>query len=66
MLISMSTVEGITYESVAKYTRPTQVPRLIADTSEFREATGWNPTISFEQILSDTLDYWRKQVAAGR
>ena len=66
MLISMSTVEGITYESVAKYTRPTQVPRLIADTSEFREATNWTPNISFEQILQETLDYWREQVAKGR
>ena len=66
MLISMSTVEGITYESVAKYIRPTQVPRLIADTSEFREATKWTPSISFEQILQETLDYWREQVAKGR
>lgn len=66
MLISMSTVEGITYESVAKYIRPTQVPRLIADTSEFREATNWTPNISFEQILQETLDYWREQVAKGR
>ena len=65
MLISMSTVDGITYESVAKYTRPTNVPRLIADTSKFREATGWTPTIGFEQILSETLEYWREQVAKG-
>ena len=66
MLIDMSTENGITYESVAKYTRPTQVPRLIADTSEFREATKWSPKISFEQILQETLDYWRAQVAKGR
>ena len=66
MLIEMSNVDRITYESVAKYTRPTNVPRLIADTSKFREATGWRPTVSFEKILSDTLDYWRQQVAMGR
>ena len=66
MLISMSTVDGITFETVAKYTRPTKVPRLIADTREFRETTKWNPTISFDQILLETLDYWRAQVAKGR
>ena len=62
----MSTVDGITFETVAKYTRPTKVPRLIADTREFRETTKWNPTISFDQILLETLDYWRAQVAKGR
>jgi len=66
MLIGMSSVDGITYETVSKYVRPTKVPRLIADTSEFREATGWTPEISFEQILQETLDYWRLQVAKGR
>jgi GDP-4-dehydro-6-deoxy-D-mannose reductase len=66
MLISMSTTEGISYEVVAKYVRPTNVPRLIADTQKFRDITGWKPTVGFEQILSETLDYWRAQVAAGR
>ena len=62
MLIEMSTVDGITYETVAKYTRPTKVPRLIADTGEFREITQWSPEISFEKILQDTLNYWRQRV----
>ena len=62
MLIEKSTVDGITYETVAKYTRPTKVPRLIADTGEFREITQWSPEISFEKILQDTLDYWRQRV----
>lgn len=66
MLIAMSSVQGITYETVAKFTRPTNVPFLIADTSAFREKTGWSPTISFEQILTETLAYWREQVAKGR
>jgi GDP-4-dehydro-6-deoxy-D-mannose reductase len=63
MLIGMSTVSGITYETDQRYVRPTQVPRLIADTSKFREATGWTPKIPFEEILSDTLTYWREQIA---
>ena len=64
-LIAMSAVKGIRYEIDPQYVRPTQVPRLIADTTRFREATGWEPKIGFERILTDTLDYWRGRVKDG-
>ena len=62
-LIAMSTVPGITYETVPQYVRPTQVPNLIADVRKFRERTGWTSKIPFADILTDTLDYWRARVA---
>ena len=62
MLIGMSTVKGITYEIEPEFVRPTQVPLLICDTSKFTSLTNWKPIISFDQILTDTLEYWRKQV----
>lgn len=62
MLIALSTVKGIKFEVDRQYVRPTQVPRLICDTSLFVKRTGWHPKISFEQILADTLKYWRQQV----
>ncbi|MBF0183144.1 MAG: GDP-mannose 4,6-dehydratase [Magnetococcales bacterium] len=65
-LIEMSTVRGIRYETDAQYVRPTNVPRLIADTSAFRQITGWEPKIPFQQILDETLNYWRQQVKEGR
>jgi len=65
MLIGMSSTKDVTYEIDPRYVRPTQVPRLIADTSKFRQATGWEPKIPFEQILTETLDYWRMRVQAG-
>ena len=61
-LIALSSAEGITYVQDAQYVRPTRVPYLIGDTSKFREETGWRPEISFEQILRDTLAYWRERV----
>ena len=64
-LIGMSTVEGITYRTDPEFVRPTQVPRLIADTQPFRDLTGWEPRVPYEQILTDTLAYWRQRVAAG-
>jgi nucleoside-diphosphate-sugar epimerase len=35
------------------------VPRLLGDSSRFRERSGWEPTIPFETTLRDLLDYWR-------
>jgi GDP-4-dehydro-6-deoxy-D-mannose reductase len=65
MLIGMASVRGITHETDPRFVRPTQVPRLIADTSRFRAATGWAPRRPFREILTSTLDYWRARVAAG-
>jgi len=65
MLISLSSVQGISYEQDEKYVRPTNVPFLIADISEFNEETGWKPSISFDTILKETLDYWRLRIKAG-
>lgn len=61
-LIELSSLPNITYDTDPEFVRPTNVPRLIADTSGFREATGWEPKIDFETILTETLDYWRHEV----
>ena len=39
--------------------RPSDVQILLGDYSKFHAATGWEPTIPFEQTLQDILDYWR-------
>ncbi|MBI1797655.1 MAG: GDP-mannose 4,6-dehydratase [Candidatus Eisenbacteria bacterium] len=39
--------------------RPSDVPVLIGDSTKFVKATGWKPTIPFEQTLRDMLEYWR-------
>ena len=61
-LIAMSHVNGIRHEQDPQYLRPTSVPRLVASTSKFRKLTGWEPRISYEKILEDTLKYWRDYV----
>ena len=39
--------------------RPSDVPVLLGDHSKFTLATGWAPTIPFEQTLRDMLEFWR-------
>lgn len=43
--------------------RPSDVEILIGDASKFREVTGWEPGISLEQTIRDTLAYWRARLA---
>ena len=42
--------------------RPSDVMILWADSTKFMQATGWKPTIPYEQTLKDLLDYWRERV----
>lgn len=44
--------------------RPMDVPIVQGDATRMRAALGWTPTISVEQTLRDTLDYWRTRIAA--
>jgi nucleoside-diphosphate-sugar epimerase len=37
-------------------TRPWDVPHLVGDASRLRAATGWSPTIPFEQTLTDLVN----------
>lgn len=42
--------------------RPVDEPVLMGDNSKLREATGWEPQVSVEQIVEELLDYWRGRV----
>ena len=44
--------------------RPSDVPLHVADTTKIRNDTGWCPTVSLEETVKDTLDYWRRRVTA--
>ena len=62
-IISLSSIsESIEILQVPEFTRPTSVPYLIADTKKFSALTGWSPTYNLEEILIDTLNYWRVRV----
>ena len=41
--------------------RASDVPILVGNPRRLQEATGWQPKVSFDQMIDDLLDYWRKQ-----
>lgn len=65
-LISISTRDDITIEVDKDRLRPIDADLQVPDTTKFREHTGWEPEIPFEQTMQDLLDYWRKRVDGNR
>jgi GDP-mannose 4,6-dehydratase len=65
-LISLSTTENITIEIDPDRLRPIDADLQVPDTSKFKNHTGWEPEISFEQTMQDLLNYWRDNVNNGR
>jgi len=64
-LLSLSRVEGIAVKEDPARLRPADIPLLVGSAARMERATGWRPTIPFEQTLADVLDYWRSRVTAG-
>lgn len=54
-LAGMLGVDAVPRED-ASLVRPADIPVLIGDATKLKAATGWQPTIAFEQTLQDLLD----------
>ncbi|MHB8645341.1 MAG: GDP-mannose 4,6-dehydratase [Thermomicrobiales bacterium] len=54
---------AITIERDPARLRPSDAPVMMADTTRLRQATGWQPDISLEQSLDETLAWWRAALA---
>ncbi|MEX0992886.1 MAG: GDP-mannose 4,6-dehydratase [Solirubrobacterales bacterium] len=42
--------------------RENEVPDAAGSSARLREVTGWRPELALQQTLTDTLDWWRKQM----
>ena len=53
-------IAGISpYEVDSSLFRPTDEPIILGNINKAKRVLGWEPEISLEQTISDTLDYWR-------
>lgn len=64
-LLSLSTVKNISIETDLRRLRPIDADLQVPDTAKFKEHTGWEPQISFDQTMLDLLEYWRKKIKIG-
>jgi len=42
--------------------RPHDSPVIVGDATRLKQAAGWEPVISFDQMVDDLLGYWRRTV----
>lgn len=61
MIVSQSKSQ-IKIEVDSAKLRPVDVPIIEADTTKLVKCTGWKQTISLEQTIRETLDFWRANV----
>jgi GDP-4-dehydro-6-deoxy-D-mannose reductase len=52
----------ISIEQDSELMRPSDLPDIYADIRKIGNEVGWHPTISLEETLKDTLEYWRQVV----
>ncbi len=61
-LISISSRKDITFEIDKDRLRPIDADLQVPCTDKFTNHTGWKPEITFEQTMTDLLNYWRSRV----
>lgn len=62
-LVSLSTMSDKIHSEVdPQRLRPIDADLQIPDCSKFKQHTGWEPIYTFEQTMSDLLDYWRGRI----
>jgi GDP-4-dehydro-6-deoxy-D-mannose reductase len=64
--LAASTVRNIKVQEDPARLRPSDLPNLYGTAARAEAATGWQPQISFEQMLRDVLDYWRERARRSR
>ena len=57
--------DEIKVETDPERLRPIDADLQIPDCRKFKEHTGWEPEITFNQTMHDLLDYWRINVQRG-
>ncbi len=64
-ILDMVVAQGrvpITIEVDLNRLRPLDEPILRGDNSRLVALTGWQPQISMQQIIIESLDYWRLRI----
>jgi len=55
--------EDYTFQN-PKYLRPEELPYLKGDSSKAREVLGWEPEVSFDQLITEMVDSWMQRLTS--
>lgn len=61
-LLSKSTRKDIRIETDPERLRPIDADLQVPNTKKFADQTGWKPEYTFDQTMSDLLEYWRNRL----
>jgi len=45
-----------------KYFRPEELDDLKGDSSKLKNAVGWEPSYTFEQLIDEMIEYWENKI----
>ena len=62
LLLKASGLEGVKQKIHEPFWRPIDIHYQNGDSSNLKELTNWEPSISHEQTMEDLLDYWYKKI----
>ena len=65
-LKNQSTVKDIEIVTDPSRLRPIDADLQVPNIEKFKNHTGWEPTITFNQTMDDLLEYWRNKMKTGR
>tara|TARA_R100000030_G_scaffold18556_1_gene12854 strand:+ start:15566 stop:16573 length:1008 start_codon:yes stop_codon:yes gene_type:complete len=65
-LMSLSTRKDIKVVIDPDRLRPIDADLQVPDTTKFKNHTGWEPEITFEETMIDLLNYWRKMISQNK
>ncbi len=64
-LISISTVNNLEHVIDPERIRPLDADLQVPDCSKFLQRYSWTPQYTFEETISDLLNYWRDNISKG-
>lgn len=65
-LLQLSTIKNIEIILDPERFRPIDADLQVPDTKKFKRHTGWEPLYTYEQTMTDLLNYWRDKVKYKR
>lgn len=59
--LDMNYLDYVTQDE--RYMRPEELPYLKGDASKIKSLLGWKPEITFDQLISEMIDFWDKKIS---